>query len=129
MFKTFLETLTETEEFENEVFGIQDIVESLQYLTQEEIQEVGEFIYEMLEDEDIEDMEDEDVTEAKYFDKKAHQVNKEKRLNKTERRKLAKKRKQWYKKNKAKVKRYNKRAAKKRKQGRTVSGKRITTHR
>ena len=79
--------------------------------------------------EDIDETLADKLSEAKYFANKKTQVARNKKMNKSDKRKLAKKRKMAYKKNKAKVKRYNKKASKKRKSGKTVGGKRITKHR
>ncbi len=112
-FKTFL-TEDSEEVYSNEFFTVDDIQEMLYELTQEELQEVGECIMNIIYDEEWNDIDVlDDIDEVHYFKKRAHQVNKEKKKDKSQRRKDAKKRKQWYKKNKAKVKRQNKKYRKK----------------
>ena len=120
MFKTFL-TEVEIPNPEQEYFTKEDILEMIDLLDEEELQEIGEEIMEIFnreyEDEEYEDeeyeYEDEDITEKKYFAKKAREVNREKKIDKATKRKLAKKRKLMYKKNKAKIKRANKKYRKK----------------
>ena len=130
-FKTYF-NLDETfdEDFDSAAAGeksfkVQDIKEILDELEDDEIQELGEFIAELLDYDD----DDEEIDEAKYFNTKKRQVEKNKRKDISQRKKDARKRKQWYRKNKNKVKKYNKKARKKRKMNKTVGGKRVTTHR
>lgn len=94
---------------EQEYFTKEDILEMIDVLDENELQEIGEELMELLYDEEFEDEDmEESINEKKYFAKKAKEINKEKKKNKSERRKDAKKRKQMYKKNKAKIKRKQK---------------------
>lgn len=91
------------EDKDEDYFSIDDIVEMLEELTEEEIQEIGSDIMELIYDPSWEEMQ-----EKQYFDKKTAVVNREKKKNKSQKKKDAKKRKKWYKKNKSKVKRKSK---------------------
>jgi len=111
-------------------FSKQDITEMLEELDKSELQELGEKLMDIIYDEDFDFEDEEDLDEGpKKMKSTKRQMNRNKKVDKAGKRKLAKKRKQWYKRNKAKVKRYNKKAGKKRKQNKTVGGKRTTTHR
>jgi hypothetical protein len=134
MFKDFFNTISFDEAFDSSglpapKFSKSDIIEILDDFDADEMQDVGEFIMGLVYQEEF-DLDD-DIDEAIYLDKKKSQVNREKKLNPSQKRKLAKQRKKWYKKNKNKssVKLYRKKQAKKRKMGKTVGGNRIKTHR
>lgn len=118
-FKSFLEdiNLSHNDDAMEEYFTKADIIEMVEMLEDDELQEVGEMLVELIYDESWEDEDrehegedemEESLNEVRYFDKKKNQLNREKKKNPSERRKLAKERKKWYKKNKAKVKRKQK---------------------
>lgn len=106
------ESAEETEEFED-IWTKEDLIDFINSLDDDELQEVGDFIYgEVTEDEefddddyeDSEDLEESELTEVKYFDKKKNQLDREKRQNIAQRKKKAKLLKKYYKKNKARIK-------------------------
>jgi len=124
------ETLSESSESleesdENEyTWSKSELIEFISSLTDEEVHEVGEFIwselmyneetddYDDLEDEDFEDSEeleesatDETLTEIKFFDKKKAQVDREKRKNVAQRKRKSKLLAKYYKRNRAKISR------------------------
>ena len=109
--------INETSIFDNsqqdlDSFTKEEIIEMIMILDYDELQEIGEDLMEIIYDEDDDDDDDDDVDEAlnekKYFAKKNSQVKRDKKLDKSAKRKLAKKRKQVYKRNKSKVKRKQK---------------------
>ncbi len=126
-FKNYItEGIEGTEDFTDEYFTKEDIIEMLDALEFDEIQEIGEEIMEILSgDEDFDDLDYEEIEEKQYFAKKKNQVNREKKVDKATKRKLAKKRKQLYKRNKAKIKRQQKLYRKKAKR----QPNRVKTHR
>jgi len=111
------ETLTSLSQ---EDFTKEDILEILNELNQEEINEVAEFIMDLIYDPsfDEEDLDESDksdksdesdnLNEVKYFKTKKSQLNRQRKRDKTALRKAAKERKKYYKKNKAKLRRKNK---------------------
>ncbi len=107
---SILDTLDTSPQETETYFSKEDIIEMIEILDDDEIQEIGEELMEMLYDEDEDYDSDENTTldEKKYFAKKANQVNREKKKDKATRRKDAKKRKKFYKQNKAKIKRKQK---------------------
>ena len=141
--KTFLEEF-ETPEIPT-VWTKEELIEALDYLEEDEIQEIGEEIAELIYDEDFDEFdegcdgtgkgkgkgkfededEDESLDEVKYFNKKANVIKREKKQDKSTKRKKAKERKKWYKQNKAKVKRKQKKHRRKVK----VGSHRVTRHR
>lgn len=111
-FSTFIESLSDNLAVDT-IFTKDDIIEMLEYLEPDEIQELGEYIVELTYEEDWDDeiedeMDESTINEKKYFDKKMSVVNREKKIDKATKRKKAKERKRWYKKNKAKIKRKQK---------------------
>jgi len=98
-------------EIDDEDFEIEDIVEILPALSQDELNAVGECIFDLVYDPefDVEDIGEEEINEIKRFDtKKVELIRKRKRMTPEEKKKMAKKRKKYYKKNKNKLKRKNK---------------------
>ena len=120
-FSNFLEAESSIDDVsvkpDQEYFTKEDILEMIGVLSEDELQEIGEELLELLfdeeEDYDSDDIDEDTLDEKKYFNKKAHQVKKEKKVDKSAKRKLAKKRKQMYKKNKSKIKRDQKKYRKK----------------
>ena len=92
-------------------FSKEDILEIINELDDDEIQDVGDFIMEIIYDEDFddddedEDDEPEEVSEKKYFKTKGREIKRAKKKNKGKRRTDARKRKKFYRKNKSKIKR------------------------
>jgi DNA-binding transcriptional MerR regulator len=108
LLKESLEDLINTQDDQNENFSVQDIKEILDELDTDELNEVGEFILELIYDPDFDNEDEDTLDEVKYFDTKKKKLDRNKKLNLTQRRKDAKKRKKYYKKNKSKLKRKNK---------------------
>jgi hypothetical protein len=115
MFKDFLkETLIDSELNELEVeiepdeigidYSLGDLVDALSELTQEELNEVGDFILAITDDEDLE----ENLNETKYFDTTKRKLARQRKIGLADRRRAAKLRKKYYKKNKARIKRKQK---------------------
>ncbi len=121
MLKTFIEELQGTPSLPIN-WAKEDIIEAIDYLDDDELQELGEEIAELFYDEDDDE---ESLDEAKYFDKKSGQVNRDKKKDKSSKRKKAKERKKWYKRNKSKVKRKQKKHRRKVK----VGSHKVTKHR
>jgi len=137
-FKTFIEAIADTDtDINMEDLTKADLIELINELDEDEIGPVMEILLNYLENTfDVDDIDgdgtdeiDEDLDEAKYFKTKKSQVKRNKKQNKSAKRKLAKQRKRNYKKNRAKIKRYQKKARRKAKTGKTAGGKRITKHR
>lgn len=101
------EKLTEEEEFEGKITR-EDIIALLDDMTDDEVDEFGEFMLDILYD-------GEGLDEAKFFDTKQRDLDKAKRVNRAERRLRAKELAKYYRKNKsrilAKQKKYRKKAA------------------
>ena len=101
MFKQLFE---EIEDYEYENFTYEDILESLDLLTQEEINEVGEFITDLIYEQDFdepdEQEEQEEIQEVKKFTTRKAQLQRAKKKNPAQVRKDKKARKIFYKKNK-----------------------------
>ena len=101
-------------ELGNKDFSIDDIYEVIGELNADELNEVGEFILNLIydpefdedEDEVVEDLED--LEERQYFKNRNSQLKRSKKLNVSDRKKAAKLRKKYYKKHKSKLKRSNK---------------------
>jgi hypothetical protein len=98
-----------------EDFNIDDIYEILDDLTQHELNQIGEFIMELVYDpefdiEDLGESEDEELSlsERKYFGTRKREINRNKKKNIAKRKLDKKARKRYYKKNKAKIKRKQK---------------------
>ena len=111
-FRESFQLVEEMEDSDGENFDIADIQAVLAELSPEELNEVGEFILDLIYDPsfDEEDLEEnsEDLNEVKYFKTKKREINRNKKLDKVQRRKQAKERKKYYRKNKSKLKRKNK---------------------
>ncbi len=116
MFRELLEELQTPKTLESD-FSTEDIFEIIQDLDQDELNEVGEFIMELIYEEDFdeEDLEEseefkdiENLDEKQYFKTKKSHLDRAKKRNTTQRLKDKKLRKKYYKKNKAKLKRKNK---------------------
>ena len=112
-FKELIETFDEITPEDSDDFDINDIIAVIHNLTQDELNEVGMCIMDLVDPDKDENSEDENedensITERKYFDTKQRTINRNKKLDVTARRKAAKERKRYYKKNKSKLKRKNK---------------------
>lgn len=93
-----------------EVYTKEDLIEFVNELTDEEAEDLAGFIMDELydeseddEDED-EDYEDDEMSEKKFFKTKKRELNRAKKVDRADRRKLARDMKKYYKKNKAKIK-------------------------
>lgn len=97
----------DTEEFEGKITR-EDIIELLNDMTDDEVDEFGEFILDILYD-------GESLDEAKFFDTKQRELDKAKRTNRAERRLRAKELAKYYRRNKARIlakqKKYRKKIA------------------
>ena len=119
MFKEILEGLQNPDTFPDsqpDNFSTEDIYEIIEDLDQDELNEIGEFIMDLIYDPefDEEDLEEsEDLNEKKYFNTKKTHLDRAKKQNKAQRLKDKKLRKKYYKKNKSKLKRLNKKYRKK----------------
>ena len=123
-FKKMLETMKTMKKTIEEPsvnnFTIEDIIEILNNLDQDELNEIGEFILDLIyepdfdldeieETEELEEMvEEKDLNEVKYFKTKKRELDRAKKQSVSQRRKAAKERKKYYRKNKSKLKRKNK---------------------
>ena len=96
-----------------------DINDVLTGLDEDDIQKIGNFIGELIE----EDYELDSIDEGQFI--KKPKVKK----SASEKKKASKNAKEYRKKNKAAMKKYAKKAAKMKKQGKTPGGKKIRTHR
>ena len=97
----------DTEEFEGKITR-EDIIELLNDMTDDEVDEFGEFMLDILYD-------GESLDEAKFFDTKQRELDKAKRTNRAERRLRAKELAKYYRRNKARIlakqKKYRKKIA------------------
>ena len=101
-------------------FDIEDIYNILDDLSQPELNQLGEFIMELIYDPEFdlddlgeeedgkEDEEEETIDEVRYFKTRKRQLNRAKKKNISQRKRDKKLRKRYYRKNKAKMKRKNK---------------------
>ena len=122
MLNNFNESQDEIKDTETETdfsFQKEDIHEILDDLTQEELDEVGEFILEMIyepdfdldesDDEDEDDLEEsEEMNEIRYFKTKNRELKRKRKQNISARKKAKKLRRKYYRKNKARLKRKQK---------------------
>ena len=108
IYRSFLIESNQDELNEPTEFTKEDLIEALDLLEDYEFQQVGDLISTFI-DEDDED--DEDLEEAKRFDTRKVAIDREKKKNPMQKKRAAKARKKWRKKNKAKVKRTQKKSA------------------
>ena len=108
--KESIEDLINPEEYQED-FSVQDIKEILDELSQDELNDVGECIIDLIYDPefDLDDMEEsEEISEKKYFGTRKREIDRNKKKNIAKRKLDKKARKRYYKKNRAKLKRKNK---------------------
>lgn len=112
---------SEEADMELEMITKSDILELIDMMSPEDIDDLGNFILdflstnddgtefelepEIVDDTETEELDSDDMTERKYFDKKKIQLKKDKMVDKSARRDKARKLKRLYKANKTKIKR------------------------
>jgi len=93
-------------------YSLDQIIEILSELDQDELNEVGDCILELIYDPEFDDEEDEleesELNEIRYFDTRKRELKKARKKNLSQRKKDKKLRKMYYKQNKAKIKRKQK---------------------
>jgi hypothetical protein len=116
-FKEIIESQDTDPIANTDFFTIEEITEMLQLLDQDELDDVGAFIIELLDEDEIdgdfdseieEEISEDEINERKYFDRKQREINREKKKNISKRKILKRERRKYYKRNKAKIKRKQK---------------------